>query len=214
MGAYAASGGYWISAYGDRIFALPKTITGSIGVFGMQFDVQKLAGDFGITFDRVKTGKYADALTITRPKTEEEMAVMQRLVDWIYGEFKTKVAEGRKLKPDEVERIAQGRVWSGSEALKLGLVDEFGGLEVAVRYAAKQAGLGEGFRLIEYPEKRDLFQIVSDLVGRAVPDASRETEKGLVGQVEKRLESELRQLKAFNDPQGVYARMPIDLAIR
>ncbi len=214
MGAYAASGGYWISAYGDRIFALPKTITGSIGVFGMQFDVQKLAGDFGITFDRVKTGKYADVLTITRPKTEEEMAVMQRLVDWIYGEFKTKVAEGRKLKPDEVERIAQGRVWSGSEALKLGLVDEFGGLEVAVRYAAKQAGLGEGFRLIEYPEKRDLFQIVSDLVGRAVPDASRETEKGLVGQVEKRLESELRQLKAFNDPQGVYARMPIDLAIR
>ncbi|MEX2045341.1 MAG: signal peptide peptidase SppA, partial [Opitutus sp.] len=117
MGSYAASGGYWISAYGDRIFAEPTTITGSIGVFGMQFDVQRMANNFGITFDGVKTGKFADALTVTRPKTPEEMEIFQRMVDWIYAEFVTKVAEGRSLKRAAVEEIAQGWVWSGSEAL-------------------------------------------------------------------------------------------------
>ena len=116
MGAYAASGGYWISAESDRIFAEPTTITGSIGVFGIQFDVQKLANDFGITFDSVKTGKFAGALTISRPKTPEEMAVLQRMVDWIYGQFIGKVAGGRKLAPEYVETIAQGRVWSMSSA--------------------------------------------------------------------------------------------------
>ena len=95
MGTYAASGGYWIATYGDRIFAEPTTITGSIGVFGIQFDVKKLANDFGVTFDSVKTGKFADALTISRPKTNEELAVFQRMVDWIYGEFVGKVAESR-----------------------------------------------------------------------------------------------------------------------
>src|SRR6185503_13684482 len=121
MGTYAASGGYWISAYGDRIFAEPTTITGSIGVFGIQFDAKKLANDFGVTFDSVKTGKFADAVTITRPKTPDEMAVFQHMVDWAYDQFITKVAEGRNLKRDFVEEIAQGRVWSGMEAKKLGL---------------------------------------------------------------------------------------------
>ena len=141
MGSYAASGGYWISAPADRIFAESSTITGSIGVFGLQFDVQRLAADFGVSFDTVKTGRFADALTITRPKTPEEMAVLQRMVDWIYGEFVAKVAEGRKLTPEQVEAIAQGRVWSGREALARGLVDEIGGLEAAVAHAAKRAGL-------------------------------------------------------------------------
>ncbi|MEO7799624.1 MAG: signal peptide peptidase SppA, partial [Opitutaceae bacterium] len=141
MGSYAASGGYWISTYSDRIFAEPTTITGSIGVFGVQFDVQKLANGFGLTFDSVKTGKFADAITITRPKTAEEMAVFQNLVDWIYGEFVRKVAESRQLKRERVEEIAQGRVWSGVAAKELGLVDEIGGLDAALAYAAQKAGL-------------------------------------------------------------------------
>ena len=105
-------------------------------MFGIQFDVQKLSNNFGLTFDSVKTGKFADAITITRPKTPEEMAVFQRIVDWAYEEFIATVVEGRSLKREFVEEIAQGRVWSGAEAMQLGLVDELGGLDDAIAFAA------------------------------------------------------------------------------
>jgi protease-4 len=210
MGAYAASGGYWISAYGDRIFAEPNTITGSIGVFGIQIDVQKLANDFGITFDSVKTGKFADALTITRPKTPEEMAVFQRFVDWAYDQFITKVAEGRKLKREFVEEIAQGRVWSGAEARKLGLVDELGGLDAAIRYAADSAGLGARYRLVEYPRKKEFAEALQEIFEKMAPNNARAT--GVVGRITSRLEREVKVLRSFDDPQGVYARLPLDLS--
>jgi protease-4 len=214
MGSYAASGGYWISAYGDRIFAEPTTITGSIGVFGIQFDVQKLMNDtLGITFDGVKTGKFADALTITRPKTPEELAVLQGLVDWTYDQFITKVSEARKIPRARVEDLAQGRVWSGREALRLGLVDQIGSLDNAIAYAASKAGVAGSFRLVEYPGKKDLAQEISDLLGRVGP-ASGMGSGGIAGEVERRIQSELAQLRAFNDPQGLYALMPIDLAIK
>ncbi|HVU32337.1 MAG TPA: signal peptide peptidase SppA [Opitutaceae bacterium] len=211
MGSYAASGGYWISTYGDRIFAEPSTITGSIGVFGIQFDVQQLANNFGITFDRVKTGKFADALTITRPKTPEELAILQGMVDWIYDQFITKVSESRKLPRARVEEIAQGRVWSGMEAKKLGLVDEIGGLDAAIRYAAKQANLGTNYRLVEYPRQKELFEVIQDLVEQRRP--SRADSSTLAGQVAARLQDELKTLQSFNDPQGVYARLPMNLSI-
>ena len=213
MGSYAASGGYWISTYGDRIFAEPTTITGSIGVFGMQFDVQKLANNIGITFDGVKTGKFADALTITRPKTDEELAVMQRMVDWIYDQFTSKVADARHLKVDFVKEIAQGRVWSGTEAKKLGLVDEIGGLDVAIKYAAEKAKLGSNYRLIEYPRKKELAEAIGELLEKVTPNTHVKS-TGLVAQITERLETELKALKTFNDPQGVYARMPLELSIR
>lgn len=214
MGTYAASGGYWISTYGDRIFAEPTTITGSIGVFGMQFDLQKLANDFGVTFDSVKTGKFADALTISRPKTDEELAVFQRLVDWIYGEFITKVSESRKLKREDVEEIAQGRVWSGTEALKLKLVDEIGGLDAAIAYAAKQANLGSNYRLMEVPRKKELLEAIQDLIERATPSRASGSSGGLATQIAKRIESELHVLRSFNDPQGIYARMPLNVSFK
>ena len=113
MGSYAASGGYWISAYADRIFAEPTTITGSIGVFGMQFDVQRLADTIGVTFDRVKTGRFADAMTVSRPKTPEEMAVLQRMVDWIYGEFLQ--TRSRRVASGPVP-MRSNTVWSTSSA--------------------------------------------------------------------------------------------------
>jgi protease-4 len=213
MGSYAASGGYWISAYGDRIFAEPTTITGSIGVFGIQFDVQKLANNLGFTFDSVKTGKFADALTISRPKTDEELAVFQRMVDWIYGEFVGKVAEARHLKPDFVQEIAQGRVWSGSEAKKLGLVDEIGGLDAALKYAAEKAGLGSGYKLVEYPRKKEFGEELAEMIERFNPSNARAKNTGVIGQITQRLEAELGVLKTFNDPQGVYARLPLELAI-
>jgi protease IV len=213
MGTYAASGGYWISTYGDRIFAEPTTITGSIGVFGIQFDVQKFANDHGITFDSVKTGKFADMLTIARPKTDAELAVFQRMVDWIYGEFVAKVADSRTLKKEFVEEIAQGRVWSGTEAKKLGLVDEIGGLDAALAYAAKKGGLGENYRLSEFPRKKQFAEALGELLGKINP-SSAQARSGVVGQLMQRVESDLKSLQSFNDPAGIYARLPLDLTIR
>ncbi len=213
MGSYAASGGYWISTYGDRIFAEPTTITGSIGVFGIQFDMKKLANGLGVTFDSVKTGKFADAITVTRPKTEEELAVFQRLVDWIYGEFVTKVADSRNLKREFVEEIAQGRVWSGTEAKNLGLVDEIGGLDAALAYTAKKAGLGSNYALEEYPHKKDLSEMITDLVDEMKDATGTHVRGGVVGQIVQRVTADLSALKSFNEPSGLYARLPVDLAI-
>lgn len=212
MGSYAASGGYWISAYGDRIFAEPTTITGSIGVFGIQFDVQRLANDLGITFDAVKTGRFADALTITRPKTPEELAVFQEMVDWIYREFVGKVAEGRNLDRAAVEEIAQGRVWSGTAALEIGLVDEIGGLDAAVAHAVEKAGLGRDYRLVEYPRKKELIEAIQELIGQNTPGFIES--RGLVGKIAERIEAEVSLLRSFNDPRGVYARLPVNLSVR
>jgi protease-4 len=211
MGSYAASGGYWISAYGDRIFAEPSTITGSIGVYGLMFDVQKLANGLGFTFDTVKTGEFADILTISRPKTEQELAIFQRMVDWIYEEFVTKVADARKLDRQVVEDIGQGRVWSGREAVKLGLADEIGGLDVALRYAAQKAGLGENPTVSEYPRKKELAEVIADLLQKSTPPELRE--HSLAAQVAHRFSRELATLRAFNDPRGVYARLPVEVFV-
>lgn len=211
MGTLAASGGYWISAYGDRIFAEPSTITGSIGVFGMFLNVQGLANDrLGLTFDTVKTGRYADMLTLVRPKTDAELALFQGFVDGIYDDFVARVAESRKLDADLVREIAQGRVWSGAEALRLGLVDELGGLSAAIRHAARQAGLGEGFRVIELPERRQFAQALAEAFeGRRREQAV----EGPFGVLLRQARAELQALTHFNDPRGVYARLPFDLRI-
>lgn len=214
MGTYAASGGYWISSDGTRIFAEPTTITGSIGVFGIQMDIQKLANDHGITFDSVKTGKFADAITIARPKTPEELEIFQKMVDWIYGQFISKVSEGRKLKPSFVEEIAQGRVWSGAEAVKLGLADELGGLNDAIKYAGEQGRLGARFRVTEYPRSKNLSEALAEAFGRFSPTSLKLHATGLFGQVVDEIQGEFDRLRAFNDPHGVYARMPVDLSIR
>ncbi|GAB1487766.1 signal peptide peptidase SppA [Opitutaceae bacterium] len=211
MGSYAASGGYWISAYGDRIFAEPSTITGSIGVFGVQFDVKKLANEtLGLTFDSVKTGRYADMFTITRPKTESELAVIQSMVDWIYEEFITKVAEARQIDRAVVEEIAQGRVWSGTQALDLGLVDEVGGLDAALAYAASSAGLGDNYRIVEFPREKPLAEALVEMIDGIRPA----TRSGVASRWLSRLQEPLAGLDKFNDPRGVYARLPIDLRIR
>jgi protease-4 len=208
MGSYAASGGYWISTYGDRIFAEPGTITGSIGVFGLMVNVQKLAGDLGFSFDTVKTGKFADSLTLSRPKTDEEIAMIQREVDWIYSEFIAKVAESRGLELARVQEIAQGRVWSGAEALKLGLVDEIGGLDDAIRFAAKKANLGERYKLVEYPGRKELADVIAEALNGGEPRNSRAgAVSGFLGAVK----DQLRSLDEFNDTRGIYARLPFEV---
>ena len=212
MGTVAASGGYWISAYGDKIYAEPTTITGSIGVFGMFFNVQKLANDLGVTFDVAKTGKFADIFTITRPKTSEELALFQHLVDWIYGQFVTKVSEGRHLDRATVEEIAQGRVWSGLEAKKLGLVDEIGGLDAALKFAAQKAKLGSQYRVVEYPRQKELTEIIADwLKGERHQETNG---RDAVGQLLAQIKFQLKTLREFNDPSGVYARLPLEVTVK
>ncbi len=212
MGSVAASGGYWISAYADRIYAEPTTITGSIGVFGLFFNVQKLANNLGFTWDSVKTGKLAGLLTASRPKTDEELAIFQKLVDWIYEQFTDKVADARKLDIARVREIAQGRVWSGAEAKKIGLVDEIGGLHDAMLYAAKKAGLGANFWVTEYPRKRDLRELIDQMLRDM---GSGDTHLGgALGKMVGEFKEEVKVLGRFNDPQDIYARLPVNLSVQ
>lgn len=141
MGNLAASGGYYIAAPADTIVASPNTITGSIGVFGLFFNGQKLVNNLGVTVDTVKTNKFADIGTGSRAVTAQEREIIQREIERIYDNFITRVAEGRKMSKADVDSIAQGRVWTGADAKRLGLVDVFGGLETAVAIAAKKAKL-------------------------------------------------------------------------
>ena len=214
MGSYAASGGYWISAYGTRIFAEPTTITGSIGVVGIHFDVKKLANDLGVTWDSVKTGRHADIFTISRPKTPSELKIFQGMVEWIYDEFINKVAEGRRLDPAAVRQIAGGRVWSGREALKLGLVDELGGLDAAIVHAAEMAGIRDDYKLVEFPLAPNFAELFAGWLGNARPAQTASRGSGIVAQVIGQLEEQTKTLQQFNDPRGIYARMPLEIGVR
>ena len=220
MGNYAASGGYWISTYSDRIFAEPNTLTGSIGVFGMFMDVEKGANDFlGVTFDTAKTGQYADFQTISRPKTPQELALAQARVDDLYRKFLDKVADSRHIPrdgADGIDTIAQGRVWPGAEALNLKLVDELGGLGDAITYAAAKAKLGTSvgdYRVKEYPEQITFAESLALLFNRQQAPVSHAKADPLTREF-LQIKSDLKSLEDFNDPLGAYARMPLGWEIR
>jgi protease-4 len=157
MGDYAASGGYYISCAADSIFAEPNTITGSIGIFAILPNMQKFFNDkLGITFDGVKTGKYADLGDISRPLTPEEKAILQNEVDHGYDDFTKAVADGRHKTQAYINSIGQGRVWTGEQAIKLGLVDRLGNINDAIKSAAKEAKL-KNYKLVSYPEQKSFF---------------------------------------------------------
>lgn len=141
MGAVAASGGYWIASRADAIVAQASTITGSIGVFGMFPNYQQLREKIGVNVQPVKTGKYADVFGLSRSKSTDELALFQKSVDRVYEDFLDRVTSGRGLERGAVHEIAQGRVWTGSQALELGLVDVLGGLDTAIALAAELAGI-------------------------------------------------------------------------
>jgi protease IV len=207
MGDVAASGGYWISTYSNKIFAQSNTITGSIGVIGINFNYQKLANNNGITWDVVKTSKLADSTTIARPRTPQELAISQQMVNDIYDDFLNKVSESRKLPKQKVAEIAQGRVWAGNDAKKIGLVDEIGGLNDAIVAAAKIAKLDKDWALEEYPvvegwEEKLLKQFSGNQQIRSL-----QSQDPLSAELLK-IKSELAILKSFNDPRGVYLRLP------
>lgn len=155
MGNYAASGGYWISSTADYIFADPNTLTGSIGVFGTIPNLKGFLNDkIGLTFDEVKTNKNADFGSLSKPLTPYQMTMMQKHVTETYDSFITLVSETRDLRKTFVDSIAQGRVWSGTDALEIGLVDELGGIDKAIAYAADKAGL-TSYSIKEFPKQVD-----------------------------------------------------------
>ncbi|WP_414548582.1 signal peptide peptidase SppA [Anabaena sp. CCY 0017] len=218
MGDIAASGGYWIASDSSRIFAEPTTITGSIGVFGVLFNGQKLANDNGITWDTVKTARYADNQTVTRPKSPQELEIYQRSVNRIYSLFLDKVVQGRKLPAQKVAEIAQGRVWSGMGAKEIGLVDEIGGLNAAINYAAQEAKLDNDWQLQEYPRVSSLEE---RFFGRAVQEittileiagVSVQPTNPLITEFQK-LQQEMLILQKMNDPYGIYTRLPFNFRL-
>lgn len=158
MGNYAASGGYWISSEGDYIFADPTTLTGSIGVFGTFPNAKKFLNEtVGLTFDVAKTNKNADFGSITEPLTDYQKAMLQKYVGKTYNDFTALVARTRGLRQSYVDSIGQGRVWTGADALELGLVDELGGLDKAIEYAANKANLKD-YSIKNYPKQKDLME--------------------------------------------------------
>jgi protease IV len=208
MGGVAASGGYWIATAGERIFAEPSTITGSIGVIGMLINVAELGDKMGLTWDTVKTGNFADIATISRPKTPEELALLERLIVRTYDSFLQRVVESRGLTREQAEAVARGRVWSGQDALAQGLVDELGGLAEAVAYAAGRAGLRPDFQLVEFPRRKELGEAIAELMERLQPAGA--GARGALPGLVRQLEREWRALGAFNDPRGIYARWPVE----
>lgn len=162
MGDVAASGGYYISCNAQKIFVEPGTITGSIGVFSVIPDFSSfMKNKLGVSFDRVKTADMADAPSVTRPMSDAEKVIVQQEVDRIYNTFKQRVADGRKLKMAYVDSIAQGRVWTGKRAIKLGLADAEGGLQNAIDEAVRMAGLKE-YKLKVYPEPKSFLEYITE----------------------------------------------------
>ncbi|BCU12582.1 MULTISPECIES: signal peptide peptidase SppA [Microcystis] len=213
MGDVAASGGYWIAMGGQIIFANNDTITGSIGVFGLLLNIQKIANNNGIDWDTVKTGQLADLSTITRPKNPQELEIYQAAVNRFYDLFIETVAKGRKLSPDKVRTVAQGRVWTGKDAVKIGLVDQIGGLEAAVQYAAKTAKLGDDWSLKEYPRSQSWQEeLLSNLLQTYLPPLTKNNHP--LTQEWQNFQQELLKLPTFNDPHSVYAKLLFNLDFR
>ncbi|MBN2638201.1 MAG: signal peptide peptidase SppA [Bacteroidales bacterium] len=208
MGDLAASGGYWISTNANYIFADPTTITGSIGVFGIIPDFQKfMSNKLGITFDKVMTNKNADFIDVMAPMSDLQKERLNQSITGIYNDFTALVARTRHLKQTYVDSIAKGRVWSGTDAIKLGLVDKLGGLQDAIAYASKKADLGENYRIVNYPIRKDFFQqLVEEISG----DAQTRIVKTALGDWKIYWD----QMQTVQKMKGVQARLPFVMQIQ
>ena len=209
-GNYAASGGYWISAGTQKIFSDATCLTGSIGVFSMIPEFSKTAGKVGVNFVTIGSNKHSDMYSLMRPFDAEETASMQAYIEDVYGRFVGLVAAGRSLETQQVDDMAQGRVWVGTDALDLGLVDEIGGLREAVNYAASLAGyVSKGdYHVVTYPAKLSQTEQLLDLFS-----GKKEAPSILEGTPFEALGKTLQGLRE-NEPTQVYARLPYDIEIR
>ncbi|MBP1638223.1 MAG: signal peptide peptidase [Bacteroidetes bacterium] len=205
MGDYAASGGYYISCMADSIVAQPNTLTGSIGIFGVIPNIKGLNDKLGITYDGVKTNKMSDAISLNRAFTPEERNMMQNYVNRGYEIFVKRCADGRKKTPDQIKAIAEGRVWTGEDAKKIGLVDKIGGLNDAIVMAVKKAKLTE-YQIKTYPEKEDFMT-------RLMKDFNTTIETRIMkGQLGEKYEV-LKQIQQIEKYNGIQAVMPFQISM-
>lgn len=213
MGDVAASGGYFIAMAADKIVAQPGTITGSIGVFYGKMVATGLFEKLGLSFDGVRTGEHADMYSSTREFSPSEWARVEAFLDRIYEDFTSKVASGRKLPKEKVLEVAKGRVWTGEDAKALGLVDELGGMETAVKVAKRSANIPESetVRLQVFPEPRTLGESLWDkLLGRDEEKSSdREAMARLLVRTVRVLQPLFRELSLL-EPRGVLSMPPVD----
>ena len=206
MGDYAASGGYYIACMADKIVAQPNTITGSIGIFGVIPNFSGLNEKLGISYDGVKTNRMSDAISFTRRFTPDERSLMQNYVNRGYELFVKRCAEGRKMKPDQIKAIAEGRVWTGEDALKIGLVDKIGGLNDAVKMAVAKAKLST-YNISEYPEKEDF---ATKFLKNFTKDIQTILLKSQLGEQY----NAFKQIRNLDKINGIQARMSYDLIIQ
>jgi protease-4 len=208
MGDVAASGGYYIACAADSIIAEPNTITGSIGIFAVLPNMQKLFNDkLGITFDGVKTGKYADLGDVSRPLSPEERAILQNSVNRGYDDFTKAVANGRGKTQAYINSIGQGRVWTGTQALKIGLVDKLGNINDAVKSAAKKAGVKD-YRIVAYPEQKSFLNKFGEGLSAEVKAHFVKAELGENYRYYEQIKGVTQMMRT---PQ---ARMPFDVVIK
>lgn len=205
MGDYAASGGYYIAMGADAIVAGPGTITGSIGVFSGKFSLRGLYGKLGMSQETVRRGRHATLFSSWEPWSEEERAKVRALNEAFYETFVTKAAEGRKKTREEIDAVAQGRVWTGREALAAGLVDALGGLDEAVRAARERAGIprGQDVRIVVLPQRKGLLETLME----------RQDEDVLASRLGGPAGSLLRWARALSD-RGPIARVPFEISVR
>jgi protease-4 len=207
MGDVAASGGYYISAQADSIIALPNTITGSIGVFGLFPNMHELlTNKMGLTFESVKTGKYADFARVDQPLSEVDRMYLQNMVNRIYDDFTGVVERGRHIDSSVVETIAQGRVWTARQALERHLIDGFGGIDDAIRMAARMAKL-KHYTLVEYPKIEDPFTQLLNQSSEVMMEKKISADLGVMYTYYKALQTSL-------NAQGFQMRLPFDLQIQ
>lgn len=207
FGDVAASGGYYIACAADSIFVQPNTITGSIGVFGVIPNFQNLLNNkLGITFDGVKTGKFADIMSVNRPLTEGERFIIQTDVNRIYDSFISRVAEGRKKTKTYIDSIGGGRVWVGTDAVKIGLADRTGSFNDAIAAAAKKAKIKD-YKIVEYPEMIDPLKSLMENSADKVRTYYTKKELGDQYHI-------YEQMKSTITKSGIQARMPFEIKVR
>ena len=207
MGDMAASGGYYISCNASKIIAQPTTITGSIGIFGMFPNFKGTSEKLGLDFDAVKTHRFSDFGNVTRPMDDSEKSMLQAYIDRGYDTFLTRCAEGRNIPKDTLEKYAEGRVWTGNQALKIGLVDKLGNILTAIETAAELAELGEDYLVYEYPKKRTFIE---EFLNRGKEDLAAKTLKEYLGESY----NLFMTIKNMKDEDFIQARIPYDLNIR
>lgn len=206
MGDVAASGGYYIACSAHSIVARPTTITGSIGIFGMIPNFKGLTDKIGLSFDGVKTNEYADLLSVVRPMSVSEKNMLQMWVERGYKTFTTRCADGRNTTPEAINEVAQGRVWSGSDAKEVGLIDKFGGINTAIELAAEMAGIEE-YRIVELPKEKEFFEKLMEDLSAKVQTTALKMQLGEHYEL-------YNTLNKYRGLSGLQARMPFEVEIQ